>query len=79
MAVAFALFAAGIAMGLAGALMWAWGVHTGQFHELERTKQQLFWPDLAPESPVDGARGPAPTADSRTPAGEPPPRVREDS
>lgn len=48
MAVAIALFAAGIAMGLAGACMWAWGVHTGQLRELEQTKAQLFWPDLAP-------------------------------
>lgn len=49
MGVAVALFAAGIAMGIAGALMWAWGVHTGQLRDLERTKEQLFWPDLAPD------------------------------
>ena len=48
MAVAVALFAAGIAMGLAGACMWAWAVHSGQFRDLETTKGQLFWPDLAP-------------------------------
>jgi len=78
MAVALALFAAGIAMGLAGALMWAWGVHTGQFSDLERTKDQLFWPELAAEPPADEPHGPAP-ADRRTRAGEVPPRVREDS
>ncbi len=49
-AVTLALFAGGIAMGLAGALMWAWGVHTGQFRDLEATKEQLFWPDLASDS-----------------------------
>ncbi|HEX6899240.1 MAG TPA: hypothetical protein VF789_05980 [Thermoanaerobaculia bacterium] len=47
MAVTLALFAGGIVMGIAGALMWAWGVHAGQFRNLEETKQQLFWPDLA--------------------------------
>jgi cbb3-type cytochrome oxidase maturation protein len=46
MAVVIALFVAGIAMGLAGACMWAWGVHTGQLRDLERTKEQLFWPDI---------------------------------
>lgn len=49
LAVVIVLFAAGIAMGIAGACMWAWGVHTGQLRDLERTKDQLFWPDLAPE------------------------------
>lgn len=47
MAVTLALFASGILMGIAGALMWAWGVHAGQFRNLEDTKQQLFWPELA--------------------------------
>ncbi len=49
-----ALFAAGIAMGLAGACMWAWAVHAGQFRDLEATKAQLFWPDLAapPDAPA---------------------------
>ena len=79
MAVALALFAAGIAMGLAGALMWAWGVHTGQFRNLERTKQQLFWPDLAPEPPADAALGLPRDADSPTRADQSPPPVREDS
>jgi nitrogen fixation-related uncharacterized protein len=46
-AVTLALFASGILMGIAGALMWAWGVHAGQFRNLEETKQQLFWPELA--------------------------------
>jgi nitrogen fixation-related uncharacterized protein len=45
--VAIALFIAGIAMGIAGALMWAWAVHSGQLRDLERTKQQLFWPEIA--------------------------------
>ncbi len=49
MTVAIVLFAAGVAMGAAGALMWAWGVHAGQFKNLEAIKEQLFWPDLAPE------------------------------
>jgi nitrogen fixation-related uncharacterized protein len=47
--VAMVLFMAGLAMGLAAACVWAWGVHTGQFRQLENTKQQLFWPDLAEE------------------------------
>lgn len=59
MAVTLALFAGGIIMGLAGALMWAWGVHAGQFRNLEETKEQLFWPEIAPEggdglTPADG-------------------------
>lgn len=60
MAVTLALFASGILMGIAGALMWAWGVHAGQFRNLEETKQQLFWPELAqgeggPETASPGA------------------------
>lgn len=47
MAVAMALFAAGIALGIGGAMVWAWAVHTGQLTDLEQTKQQLFWPDIA--------------------------------
>lgn len=54
MAVTLVLFAAGIAMGLAGALMWAWGVHSGQFRNLESTKQQLFWPEVAPDAEDPG-------------------------
>jgi cbb3-type cytochrome oxidase maturation protein len=60
MLVTLVLFGAGIAMGLAGALIWAWGVFTGQFSDLEGTKEQLFWPDLAPDAPsgvVSGAHG----------------------
>lgn len=57
MAVTLALFAGGIVMGIAGALMWAWGVHAGQFRNLENTKQQLFWPEIAPD---DGAPAAAP-------------------
>ena len=49
MMVAIALFAAGVAMGTAGALIWAWGIHAGQFENLEAVKDQLFWPELAPE------------------------------
>lgn len=64
MAVAIALFVAGIAMGIAGALMWAWAVHSGQLRDLERTKHQLFWPDIA-----EGPRGPeAPGRPSHTEA-----------
>ena len=60
MAVTLALFAAGIAMGLAGALMWAWGVHSGQFRNLENVKQQLFWPEVALDNADrDGAAPPA--------------------
>lgn len=61
MAVTLALFAGGIVMGIGGALMWAWGVHAGQFRNLENTKDQLFWPELAPEgeSPELAARGAA--------------------
>ncbi len=62
MLITLLLFAAGIAMGLAGACMWAWGVKTGQFRDLERTKEQLFWPDLAddparprPQKPAEEA------------------------
>ncbi|MFA6956029.1 MAG: hypothetical protein WC538_09180 [Thermoanaerobaculia bacterium] len=53
MATTVALFAAGIALGIAGAFFWAWGVKTGQFRDLEQTKEQLFWPDIAP--PEHGA------------------------
>lgn len=56
MLVTLVLFGAGIAMGVAGALFWAWGVFTGQFSDLEGTKEQLFWPDLAPEA-LSGAGG----------------------
>jgi len=47
LAVTLALFAAGIALGIAGAIVWVWAVRSGQFKNLEETKQQLFWPDLA--------------------------------
>lgn len=53
MATTVALFAAGIALGIAAAFVWAWGVKTGQFRDLERTKEQLFWPEIAP--PEQGA------------------------
>jgi nitrogen fixation-related uncharacterized protein len=62
-AVAIALFAAGIAMGIAGACMWAWGVHNGQFRDLEETKRQLFWPDLAPAGEGLGQKGEEPRKD----------------
>ena len=46
------LFLAGIAMGSAFACVWAWGVRSGQFRELENTKHQLFWPEVAsPDAP----------------------------
>lgn len=57
MAVVMVLFVAGIAMGLAGACMWAWGVHTGQLRDLERTKDQLFWPEIAATQPIDAHEG----------------------
>ena len=63
MAVAVALFVAGIAMGIAGALMCAWAVHSGQLLDLERTKQQLFWPEIA-----DGSDDPAAGQTSHTEA-----------
>jgi hypothetical protein len=63
--VAIALFIAGIAMGVAGAFMWAWGVHTGQFRDLEETKKQLFWPEIAPRG-----RGPEGGAVRTTPGQE---------
>ncbi len=47
MTVTLVLFVAAVAMGVAGACMWAWGVHSGQLRDLEKTKEQLFWPDLA--------------------------------
>jgi cbb3-type cytochrome oxidase maturation protein len=55
MPVTVALFAAGILMGIAGALAWAWGVRTGQFRDLEKTKEQLFWPDFADDGDAPGA------------------------
>ncbi len=63
MIITLCLFAAGIAMGVAGALMWAWGVRSGQFRDLEKTKDQLFWPDIAPgdgSDPVAPSRPAAP-------------------
>jgi cbb3-type cytochrome oxidase maturation protein len=33
-------------MGLAGVCVWAWGVRSGQFRDLEKTKDQIFWPEL---------------------------------
>ena len=49
--VTIALFSAGICMGIAGAFVWAWAVRSGQFRDLEKTKEQIFWPDLADERP----------------------------
>lgn len=62
--VAMALFAGGLAMGVAGVLMWAWAVRTGQFRDLERSKHQLFWPEIADrdESHPDVASSSAPAA-----------------
>jgi cbb3-type cytochrome oxidase maturation protein len=59
MAVTVSLFVAGICLGIAGALTWAWAVHSGQFRDLERTKDQLFWPELADESRDAPAAAPA--------------------
>lgn len=50
------LFVSGIAMGIAAALMWAWGVRSGQFRDLEKTKDQLFWPELAGDEDSDSVR-----------------------
>jgi len=66
MAVSIALFVAGVAMGLAGACMWAWAVHTGQFRDLEKTKDQLFWPELASQAATkNGTSVDPPTEDKR--------------
>ena len=46
MAVTIALFTAGILMGLGGVCVWVWGVKSGQFRNLEQTKEQLFWPEI---------------------------------
>ncbi len=62
MAITLALFAAGILMGVGGALFWAWGVRAGQFRDLEKTKHQLFWPEIASG---DNDRIPAPTEEAR--------------
>lgn len=61
MTITVMLFAAGISMGVAGALAWAWGVRSGQFRDLEKTKEQLFWPDLA----EDGEAGDGPNTEPR--------------
>ncbi|HVO50769.1 MAG TPA: cbb3-type cytochrome oxidase assembly protein CcoS [Thermoanaerobaculia bacterium] len=61
MTITVMLFAAGISMGIAGALAWAWGVRSGQFRDLEKTKEQLFWPDLA----EDGGDGKSPDTEPR--------------
>lgn len=58
MGITIALFVAGICLGIAGACVWAWGVRSGQFRDLEKTKEQLFWPDVAPDGPPEGAPGP---------------------
>ena len=66
MAVSIALIVAGVAMGLAGACMWAWAVHTGQFRDLEKTKDQLFWPELASQAATEnGTSVDPPTEDKR--------------
>lgn len=66
MAVTVALFAAGILMGIAGAFFWAWGVKTGQFKDLEKTKEQLFWPDLAEPREPGGDGPPRPANKARS-------------
>jgi len=60
--VTLCLFAAGIAMGIAAALMWAWGVRSGQFQDMEKTKEQLFWPDIAPTVPPEGPPATSPVS-----------------
>ena len=51
------LFLAGIAMGAAFACVWSWGVRTGQFRDLEDSKQQVFWPEIAPDPKQEPAPG----------------------
>lgn len=63
MAVAIVLFVAGIAMGIGGVLVWAWAVHSGQLCDLERTKQQLFWPEIAGDA--GPRRGQRPRTEAR--------------
>ncbi len=55
MGVTVALFAAGICLGISGAIAWAWAVRSGQFRNLEKTKDQLFWPDIAESAGEAGA------------------------
>ncbi len=55
MLVTIVLFAAGICFGVGAALVWAWGVRSGQFRDMERTKEQLFWPEIAPGGTEHGA------------------------
>jgi cbb3-type cytochrome oxidase maturation protein len=57
LSVTILLFLAGTFMGLGGALIFAWAVHSGQLRNLERTKEQLFWPDLAPDDDLPPAPG----------------------
>lgn len=52
-------------MGIAGALMWAWAVHSGQLRDLETTKQQLFWPDIADGSADAPTPGPSSPTEAR--------------
>lgn len=67
MAVAIALFIGGVVMGIAGTLMWAWAVRTGQLRDLERSKHQLFWPDIAdPDAMPSDARTEQPPEARRT-------------
>ena len=69
MPVTVALFLGAVAMGLAGACLWAWGVRSGQFRDLEKTKDQIFWPELGPGE-GDGdcpARNPEDTGRSASP------------
>ena len=49
-------------MGLAGACIWAWGVRSGQFTDLEKTKEQLFWPEIGPEEGAEESPGEEPLA-----------------
>jgi cbb3-type cytochrome oxidase maturation protein len=58
--VTIALFVAGISMGIGAAFVWAWAVRSGQLRDLEKSKEQIFWPDLAGEDdPRGAARGPS--------------------
>lgn len=53
-------------MGLAGVCIWAWGVRSGQFRDLEKTKDQIFWPELGPGGGEDRPTAGDPDATGRS-------------
>ena len=66
MPVTVALFLGAVAMGLAGVCLWAWGVRSGQFRDLEKTKDQIFWPELGPGGGDDGSPAQNPEGTGRS-------------